>query len=464
MIDQDVLEKEFLELATFFKAGKSIKPSPEANLKLQEKIKSDGKGLPTVIKLIHKFPPDIISTAIVQIWDHLNDDSKFKFVSEVIKFPKKDNDQKFKLIFVSHISEVDPKAALRIFKDICKGSFDKKQNIPKPRFAQLLRSVLLNSVSPNLIRLPIGSNYNEDINTVIICSLHSAFMINRNDRDLIPPEGQFSVLKWGRTARSLSDLPETMINSINEHIMKWPLSMVASLKEILSLFPEILKKSTEDGLQDILDCMKEIGVPSAQHKILDREIEPLRFKPQLVLKNLGEYIQSLEKKEHDLLEDYQKALRKIEEVEAKVHSSGDLIANLRKKNNHLEKEKEQLDDALKAEKEICSQLHSRINGLEENLSNAKSLAEELQAKIDILVKEHAEEIKKMVAKIDIESEHQLSVFMQKLAGSLAIEYADFKSITNKSMSTELGDSLREQLKKIFRKLEAEGVQFNKEIV
>ncbi|MFA4918267.1 MAG: hypothetical protein WC581_03335 [Thermodesulfovibrionales bacterium] len=463
MIEQDVLEKELLELVTLFKTGKSIKPTPEDNLKLQEIVKSDGKGLPIVIKFIHKFPPDIICKAIVQVWEHLNDDNKFKFVSEVIKLPKKDNDQKLKLIFVSYISEVDPKAALRLFKDICEGSFDKKQNVPKPKFAQLLRLVLLNSVSPNLIRLPIGSNSIEDINAVIICSLHSAFMINRSDRDLIPPEGQFSLLKWVRTARSLSDLPETMINSINEHIMKWPLSMVPSLKEILSLFPEILKKNTEDVWRDILAGMKEIGVPNTQHKTLHREIEPLRFNPQLVLNNLGEYIQSLEKKEHDLREDYQKALRKIEEVEAEVHSSGDLIANLRKKNNHLDKEKERLDDALKAEKEICSQLRPRINGLEENLSNAKNLAEELQTKIDILVKGHAEEIKKMVSKIDIESEHQLSVFMQKLAGSLAIEYADFKTIINKSMSTELGDSLREQLKKIFRKLEAEGVQFNKDM-
>jgi hypothetical protein len=68
-----------------------------------------------------------------------------------------------------------------------------------------------------------------------------------------------------------------------------------------------------------------------------------------------------------------------------------------------------------------------------------------------------------VAKIDIESEHQINVFKIKLAGSLAIEYDDYKNVINKSMSTELGDSIREQLKRIFRKLETEGVKFNKEM-
>ena len=448
MIEQDMLEKVILELAALFQTGKPTKADPEAHSKLQEIIKSDGKGLPTVIKFIHRFPPEDISKAIAHEWEHLKEESRFKFLSEVIKLPKKDNDQKLRMIFVSQISRVDPEAALRLFKYTCEGSFDKKNHVFKPKLIKLVQSVLLNSIPPELIRLPIESN-NINLN-LIICCLNAAFGINQSDKGLIRPEVQYSVLKWVRASRTLSELPEAMIDSINGSITTWPLSMVPSLKEILVLFPEITKKSSEGVLRGILDGMREIAVPISKHVSLDRNSEPVQFTPQLALNNLGQYIHSLEKREDALREDYQKALSRIEETESELRSSGERMATLRRKIDQLEKGTGQLEESLKAERETCSQFSSQVNALEESLADVKRLSEELQHRIDAMVIENSAEVNKLVAKIDIESEHQINVFKAKLAGSLAIEYDDYRNVINKSMSTELGDSIREQLKRIFR--------------
>lgn len=463
MIQRHSLETEIQEFTQKINKTTLEVSLPDRKAKLQDIIKSDDIGLPSIIKFIHKFHPDEITRVISENWNVLSDDSRYKFVSEIIKLPKKDNDVKLKLLFVAQLVIIDPTEAFRIFSYTCEQLSEKNSKAPSARFIKLMRPILLNSVPPQLVSLPLDRNYKRDLEPIMIAGLLAAFAPDKADKELISPEVQYHILKWIFSNDRTLNLTEGRLKDIAASIDKWPLSLISLLQGLISVLPEELRKIITERNQclftNVSITMNQSVLESTNQ---DRQVDDkgVFFDPHSAMEKLADYIKGFSKKEESWESIIRQQRDKVREIEDKLLSANNRIDILSRKNDQLEDGKEYYIDLVNREKENNVELSNRISKLNEELNAAKEQAQRLSIDIEKMRSDHNTEMSKLVERIHSESEYAVGVLRTRLKSSLLIEHSDFNSIFEKPMSLELGDSLRSQVKRIFKKLNDEGIDFN----
>ena len=107
-------------------------------------------------------------------------------------------------------------------------------------------------------------------------------------------------------------------------------------------------------------------------------------------------------------------------------------------------------------------LKSAQQRIEELILNVNSLKNEIKSKNELLESKEVEisDHLKMNRMLENEQTHQADVALKKIASQLKVEYQNFQTALPMSMSSDLGENLRSQLKRIFAVLERSGMNFN----
>lgn len=449
MIEKDLLESEIQKLIDSTKQSASSLSEPENKAKLQDIIKSDDKGFPLIVRFIHKFHPEVISSCITENWDALEQDSRSKFVNEIIKMSKRDNDLKIRLHMVARLADTDPKEAFRLFSHTCEQFTEKNSKDPSSKLIKSVRPLLLTD-PPQMVKLPLDSDCKRDLGPIMTTGLLAAFASDKTDKEIISPEVQHQILKWLFSAGKSILLTESNLKDIAACIDKWPLSQLPRLKELISKLPEALRNIIINKypylFQPEMSVRDQTGSPQGRS-----------FDPLTALQKIIEYITNKEKESEVSNREKGEKIRKLEDELSTEKKS---IEAITLKHNQLEQEKEKNTALINQEKENNAELRGQISRLNEEVNVAKELAQRQAIDIEKMSSDHKAEIVKHGERISSESEHAVGVLKTKLKSSLSIEHSDFNSILEKPMSADLGDSLRSQVKRIFKKLSDEGIAFS----
>ena len=133
-----------------------------------------------------------------------------------------------------------------------------------------------------------------------------------------------------------------------------------------------------------------------------------------------------------------------------------------KMENENEKYKEEIARIKKKffeEQEKSKFNYQRVEELTKDINAIKS---ELAAKNELLDRkeiEIADQIE-MANTLEKEQSHQAEVVIRKIASQLKIEHQNLQMVLNIPMTSDLGESLRSQVKRIFAILERSGMKFN----
>ena len=140
----------------------------------------------------------------------------------------------------------------------------------------------------------------------------------------------------------------------------------------------------------------------------------------------------------------------------------DVLSTVIKIENENSKYKEEL---FRVNKILCEErenLKSAQQRIEELILNVNSLKNEIKSKNELLESKEVEisDHLKMNRMLENEQTHQADVALKKIASQLKVEYQNFQTALPMSMSSDLGENLRSQLKRIFAVLERSGMNFN----
>ena len=440
-------EEDFIELSNLInnelkKANK--KEVSKVKHKLSIAIESDIDGMPIVLKHMQIFPPDIISEAILKVWNNIEDVSRNNIISYI--FTKTGNNIEMRLFFLSKYCKQDAALALILFSDFYNDYSKHLEKSDNVAFLRLIRNTLLDSNSLFLSKTASKVNALDvsALTPVISIICRAAFTNSKKDKLYFNANLQKDVLIWIASAGSATKLSDDLVEAIIVNMAKWPVAMLADIEKFLPRINESLKTQILNKLPSLnIYChpKNESNLATAKESFQgvekeNRQDEKGAINPKEALQQVIQYINGLEQKIINIEKDYWKKLDKSE----------------LRKNELVEK--------LNVE-------HGKVNQVNTSLCELSGINNELQNKHDKLaheykemVEKHATELHKLTDKIDSECNYQLGVFRNRIAEKFRIDFNELKNIEEKTMSEKLGENLRIQLRQLFAKLKQEGINFD----
>ena len=135
------------------------------------------------------------------------------------------------------------------------------------------------------------------------------------------------------------------------------------------------------------------------------------------------------------------------------------VINIENENIKFKDDNKKLAQLLSEEREKLKTSQKQIEELNQKINTLKNEVDEKTKTIinkDSEITDHV----KMIEILKNEQSYQVDVTIQKLSSKLKVEYQDFQDALNSTMSCELGENLKQQLKNIFEILERSGLKFN----
>jgi hypothetical protein len=428
---------------------------------------------------IKKVGSDFIAEWIVKNWSSLKKEGRILFFGKLIEQLQENPkfSRRFNVLLCSKLVSHFAESAIRFLGKICQQT---KISTTFPLNKDLclqIRSFFLKPKQNLITQLPLSYSIpgTKDVAKYV---LGAAFLGNKKGKTA-GEIAQIQVLKWiaesgiglvvtDEIAELIrkSEAVDKNISKIQEFLplfpdeIKWEKSVIREQTEKLIaiegistirqpvqvLPPHLVKQGDPGGQATPSDEKKKIATISPKDENIDQ------FDPISSLKQLQKYIQEIQNAE-------KKSQEKITRLEKNY---GDLL----KDRTDLGKKQEDLKDKLNARQRELDKKNAEISELTTNLTTSQQNLSRLRQEKDKLLSQLEEKkahynnkLNRFSRTIEAKSNHKQEVIINRIRESLRPEYRNLVKIENMDMTVETGNVVRSLLKRIFSKLNTEGIYY-----
>jgi len=428
---------------------------------------------------IKKVGSDFIAEWIVNNWSSLKEDGRILFFGKLIEQlqanPKLS--RRFNVLFCSKLVSHFAESAIRFLGKICQQT---KISTTFPLNKDLclqIRTLFLKPKDILIEQLPL-STVIPGVKDVAKYGIGAAFFESKNGKTA-GETAQIHVLKWikesgiglvvpGEIAELIrkSEAAAKNISKIKEYLpmfpeeIKWEKAVITEQSEkpiaiegisairqpVQMLPPHLVKQGDHGGQKTSSDEKKKITIISPKNEGINQ------FDPISSLKQLQKYIQETQSSE-------KKSQEKISRLEKKCE---DLLNGT----TELHKKQEDLKDKLNAHQRELVKKQAELTELKTNLTTSQQDSSSLKQEKDELLsqleeeKEHCnDKLNSFSRTIEAKSNHKQDVIINRIRESLRPEYRNLVKIENMDMTVKTASVVRSLLKRIFLKLNTEGIDF-----
>ena len=429
---------------------------------------------------IKKVGSDFIAEWIVKNWSSLKEEERILFFGKLIEQLKGNPklSRRFNVLLCSKLVSHFAENAIRFLGKICQQT---KISTTFPLNKDLclqIRSFFLKPKQNLITQLPLSYSIpgTEDVAKHVI---GAAFIENKNGKTA-GETAQIQVLKWITESGISLAIPDKIAELIRKS--EAAAKNISKIKEYLPTFPEEIKwektgiaEQTEKLVtKEITSETRQDGNPLSdqlmqEEKLSKQTIPPHekdipvqhkpdrldRFDPVSSLKQLQKYVQgtqSAEKKSQEkiscLEKDHNVLLNDIRDLDKKQEALKDQL-NFSKK--ELSKKNEEI-----------AELKIDLTTLEQNLSGLSQEKEKLLSQIEEEKIFYNDKMNTFSRTIEAKSNHKQEVIINRIRESLRPEYRNLIKIENMDMTAETGNVVRSLVKRIFLKLNTEGIYYSED--
>ena len=430
---------------------------------------------------IKKVGPDFIAEWIVKNWSSLNEEGRILFFGKLIEQlqgnPKLS--RKFNVLLCSKLISPFAEDAVRLLGKICQQTKISPSFPLNKDLCLQIRTLFLKPKDILIEQLPLSSVI-PGVKDVAKYGIGAAFFESKNGKTA-GEIAQIQVLKWIKesgigiivpdeiaelirkseaAAKNISKIQEFLPSFPDE--IKWEKAVITeqiekpiATEEISTIIqqpvhvlpPHLVKQGNQGKLTTPSDEKKEITTISPKGEDIDQ------FDPISALKQLQKYVQETQSSE-------KKNQEKISYLEKKYDVS-------LKDTTDLNKKQEDLKNELKARQSELIKKNAEIAELKTNLTTSQQgvsrLTQEKDKLLSQLGKEKAyynDKLNRFSRTIEAKSNHKQEVIINRIRESLRPEYRNLVKIEDMDMTVETGKVVRSLLKKIFSKLNTEGIYYS----
>ena len=429
---------------------------------------------------IKKVGADFIAEWIIKNWSLLNKEERILFFGKLIEKlqgnPKLS--RRFNVLLCSKLIGPFAEDAVRLLGKLCQQtkispSFPLNKDLClqirtlflKPKDI-LIEQLPLNSVIPggkDLSKYGIGAAFFESKNGKTageIAQIQVLKWIAESGIGIIVPDEIAELIRKSEAAaKSISKIQEFLPSFPDE--IKWEQAVITeqiekpiATEEISTIIqqpvhvlpPHLVKQGNQGEQTTPSDEKKKITTISPKGEDINQ------FDPISALKQLQKYVQETKSSE-------KKSQEKILHLEKKC---GDLL----KDTTELTNKQEDLKNELKARQRELVKKNAEIVELKTNLTTSQQDLSSLKQEKDKLLSQLEEEkgyyndkLNRFSRTIEAKSNHKQEVIINRIRESLRPEYRNLLKIENMDMTVETGNVVRSLLKRIFSKLNTEGLDF-----
>jgi hypothetical protein len=426
---------------------------------------------------IKKVGADFIVEWIIKNWSTLNEERRILFLGKLIEQLQGDLklSRSFNVLLCSKLVSPFAEDAARLLGKICQQT---KISISFPLSKDLchqIRRFFLKPESNLITQLPLsfGIPGAKDVAKYGIgaafleikkvktpgekCQIQVLKWITGSGIDLVIPDALAELIRKSEAAaKNVSKIKEYLPSFPDE--IKWEQAVIAEQSEktiaiegintirqsVQVLPPHLDKEANQLGQTTPSDERKQITTIRPKDEDVDQ------FDPISSLKQLQSYVretQNFEKKNQE----------KISRLEK---NRNDLLNDLR----DLDKKQEDLKDKLNFRQRELIKKSAEIAELKTNLATSQQDLSSLRQEKDKLLSQLEEEkahyndkMNRFSRTIEAKSNHKQEVIINRIRESLRPEYRNLVKIEDMDMTVETGNVVRSLLKRIFSKLNTEGI-------
>jgi hypothetical protein len=428
---------------------------------------------------IKKVGSDFIAEWIVKNWSFLKEEGRILFFGKLIEQlqgnPKLS--RRFNVLLCSKLVSSFSESAVRLLGKICQQTKISPSFPLNKDLCLQIRALFLKPKDILIEQLPLSSVI-PGVKDVAKYGIGAAFFESKNGKTA-GEIAQIQVLTWIKESGIGLVVPDEIAELIRKS--EAAAKNISKIKEYLPTFPEEIKwekagiaEQTEKlATKELTSATRQDGKPLSNQLIQEdklskqaippherekdttirHKVEKLdRFDPVSSLKQLQKYVQETHSSE-------KKSQEKISRLEKKY---GDLL----KDTTELNKKQEDLKNELKARQRELVKKNAEIAELKTNLTTSQQDLSSLKQEKDKLLSQLEEEkgyyndkLNRFSRTIEAKSNHKREVIINRIRESLRPEYRNLVKIENMDMTVETGNVVRSLLKRIFSKLNTEGIYY-----
>ena len=428
---------------------------------------------------IKKVGSDFIAEWIVKNWSSLKEDERILFFGKLIdrlqgnpKFSRR-----FNVLLCSKLVSHFAESAIRFLGKICQQTkisttFPLNKDLClqirilflKPKDI-LIEQLPLTSVIPgvkDVAKYGIGAAFFESKNGKTageIAQIQVLTWIKESGIGLVVPDEIAELIRKSEAAKNISKIKEYLPTFPEE--IKWEEAGIAEQTEKLAT-KELTSTTIQDGkpLSNQLiqeDKQSKQAIPPHEREkdtTIRHKVEKLdQFDPISSLKQLQKYVQEMQSSE-------KKSQEKISRLEKKC---GDLL----KDTTELGKKQEDLKDKLNVcQRELVkknaetSELTTNLTTSRQDLSSLRQETDKLLSQLEEKNAHYNDKLNRFSRTIEAKSDHKQEVIINRIRESLRPEYRNLVKIEDMDMTVEIGKVVQSLLKRIFSKLNTEGIYYS----
>ena len=429
---------------------------------------------------------EFISEWIASNWQLLNENEKKVFWKELSNsFGAKKSCRRFFIVLSHAFLSVDENEAIIplsiLFKQEIKGAKDFPLN---REIIDWIRNLFFKEKKIGIDHLCLDPNGSE-VKQVALYSIACAFVsTNKNKLEL---HWQFKVIKWISNSGLKFQVPDYLMQDVQNSILSQDKVMSAEVQRFLPGFPNTItfgvepKRTNSSISTPSKDPEPEKNGKKQNQLLITSSTEPKTNDKSKKTYHEDSHQNTNIKKKTIAPSTALKALQRyVEESGAEIKEQTQEIKkisldnkNLKKKNSTMLDEESDLKDKLDLVKNRLTQsqshsktLQTKIHFLETELAKAEEethrLKGEMECNLTLMESEknhQQEELKRLAGKITIAANNRETELLNRLSYSLRSEYGDLSHIQNMEMSVQNGEKLRALLNRIFSNLQDAGMQF-----
>ena len=429
---------------------------------------------------IKKVGSDFIAEWIVKNWSSLKEEGRILFFGKLIEQlqgnPKLN--RRFNVLLCSKLVSHFAESAIRFLGKICQQT---KISTTFPLNKDLclqIRSFFLKPKDILIEQLPLSSVI-PGVKDVAKYGIGAAFFENKNGKTA-GEIAQIQVLKWIAESGIALVVPDEIAELIPKS--EAAAKNISKIKEYLPTFPEEIKwekagiaeQSEKLAIKELTSETRHDGKPLFNQLIQEdkqsKQVISLHEREKDT--TIGHKVEKLD--QFDPVSSLKQLQKYIQEIQNAEKKSQEKITRLEKDNNNflneisdLGKKQEDLKDKLNARQRELDKKNAETFELTTDLTTSQQDLSRLRQEKDKLLSQLEEEkahcndkLNRFSRTIEAKSNHKQEVIINRIRESLRPEYRNLVKIENMDMTIETGYVVRSLLKRIFSKLNTEGIYYS----
>ncbi|MHC1605435.1 MAG: OmpH family outer membrane protein [Candidatus Methanofastidiosia archaeon] len=428
---------------------------------------------------IKKVGPDFITEWIVKNWSSLNEERRILFFGKLIEQLQRNPklSRRFNVLLCSKLVRNFPESAIRFLGKICQQTKISPSFPLNKDLCLQIRILFLNPKDILIEQLPLSSVI-PGVKDVAKYGIGAAFFESKNGKTA-GEKAQIQVLTWIKE----SGIGLVVPDEIAELIRKSEASAknISKIKEYLPMFPEEIKwekagidEQTEKlATKELTSATRQDGKPlsdkfTKKEKRSKQTIPPHEREKDTTIRHKVERFDQF-----DPINSLKQLQKYVQETKSSEKKNQEKILRLKKDHNDLlidirdlDRKQEDLKDKFNARQRELANRNAELTELKTNLSTSQQDLSSLRQEKDKLLSQIEEEkayynnkLNRFSRTIEAKSNHKQEVIINRIRESLRPEYRNIVKIENMDMTVEAGQVVRSLLKRIFSKLNKEGIDF-----